>query len=112
MFDLTAFGDATSKEGGIGGFIDVKYALYLQVNWSEVSDSSYRDVQWKELAAIAVLLMCSKDNFANKCINIWRDDEPIVWMLIKWRANLQKTDLQNLLRLIAEISIGNNIIPW
>ena len=111
-FDLTAFTDATSKEGGIGGFIDTNYAPFFQVNWSEVSDTSNRDIQWRELAAIAVLLMCYKNVFSGKCVNIWCDNEPVVWMLIKWRANLQRTDLQNLLRLVAEICIENNIVPW
>ena len=82
-FDLTAFTDDTSKEGNVTSFIDVKYAPFFQVSWSEDSDSSDLDAQWKELAAIAVLLWCYKNNFANKCINIWCDNEPVVWMFIK-----------------------------
>ena len=56
--------------------------------------------------------MCYKKSFSGKCVNIWCDNEPVVWKLIKWRANLQRTELQNLLRLVAEICIENNIVPW
>ena len=111
-FELTAFTDAASKEGGIGGFIDIENAPFFQVDWSDVSETSNRDIQWRELAAVAVLFMCYKHKFANKCINIWCDNNPVVWTLIKWRANLQRTDLQQLLRLIADICIEFNIVPW
>ena len=57
-FNLTAFTHATSKDGCIGCFIDKRYAPFFQVSCSEVSDSSDGVVQWKELAAIAVRLMC------------------------------------------------------
>ena len=111
-FDLSAFTDATKGEGGIGGFVDIDNAPFFQVNWSEVSDTSDKDIQWKELAAIAVLLMCYRHQFANKCIHILSDNEPVVWMLIKWRANLARKDLQKLLRRIAETCISYNIVPW
>ena len=88
-FELTAFTDATTKEGGIGSFIEIKYAPLFQVNWLEASDATKRVIQGKELAATAVLLMCYKNKLSSKCVNFWCDNEPVVWMLIKWRANLQ-----------------------
>ena len=92
--------------------VDVKHALFFQVNWSEASDTTNRDIQWKECAATAVLIMCCKNEFSGKCVNIWSDNEPVVWMLIKWRGNLQRTNFQNLFRQIAEICVINDIIPW
>ena len=111
-FDVSAFTDAATEEGGIGGFINIQNAPFFQVAWSEVSETTNRDIQWRELAAVAVLLMCYKHEFAGKCVNIWCDNEPVVWILIKWRASLHRTDLQQLLRLIANICIEFDIIPW
>ena len=111
-FELKAFTDAASKEGGIGGFIDINNAPFFQIDWTEVSETQDRDIQWRELTAIAVLFMCFKNKFAGKCINVWCDNDPVVWMLIKWRANLQRTDLQKLLRKIAGICIEFDIVPW
>ena len=111
-FDITAFTDAATEEGGVGGFIDTVNAPFFQVDWTEVSDTANRDIQWRELAAVTVLFMCYKHKFAGKCVNIWCDNKPVVWMLIKWRANLHRKDLQQLLRQIAEICMTYNIIPW
>lgn len=64
------------------------------------------------MVAIAILLYTFKDIFANKCVNIWCDNEPVVYMLIKWHAPLHRKDLQHILRFIAKICIFNNITPW
>ena len=111
-FDLIAYTDAATVEGGIGGFVCAKNSPFFQVTWEEVSDSTGKDIEWRELVAIVVLFMCYKNEFAGKCIHILADNEPVVWMLIKWRARLQRKDLQKLLRQIAEICIQYDIIPW
>ena len=112
QFDLIAYTDATTKSAGIGGFVEIKNAPFFQVHWSEVSESKKYDIQWKELVAIAVLIECNVNLFRGKCVNIWSDNEPIIWMLIKWHAPLHRKDLQHILRRIAKLCIFNNIIPW
>ena len=111
-FEISAYTDATTKEGGIGGFICTKNAPFFQVLWQEVSDSSDKDIEWKELAAIVVLFMCYKHEFAGKCVHVLADNEPVIWMLIKWRATLKRQDLQKLLRQIAHICMKYDIVPW
>jgi len=110
-FDYTAYTDAAGSVG-IGGYVDMQRAPYFQVLWSEVDDTSDKDIQWKEMVAICVLIECNIDLFKGKCINIWCDNEPVVWMLIKWRAPLDRKDLQHILRRIAKLCIFNDIVPW
>ena len=110
-FDFVAYTDAASTIG-LGGYINVKNAPYFQVKWQEITEYQSHDIQWKEMVAIAILLNTFKDKFANKCVNIWCDNEPVVWMLIRWHAPLHRKDLQHVLRFIAKICIFNNITPW
>ena len=110
-FDFTAYTDAASTVGA-GGYIDINDAPYFQIKWQEMIDYESHDIQWQEMVAIAILLYTFKEIFANKCVNIWCDNEPVVYMLIKWHAPLHRTDLQHILRFIAKICIFNNITPW
>ena len=110
---LEAFVDATGSHGGIGGYIHTDIAPFFQVDWGEIEyDVSGVDIQWKEMVAIFVVLDVFKSEFRNKFINIWSDNEPVVWMLIKWRSSLDRPDLQIVIREIARICIFNNINPW
>ena len=111
-FDLHIYTDATSKFGGIGAFIEINNAPWIQVHWNEVSNTSHLDIQWKEMAAIAVAISVFKNQLRGKHICVWTDNEPVQWMLIKWRAKLERPDLQNLIRYIAELCIFNTITPW
>ena len=110
-FDFTAYTDAAGSVG-IGGYIDIPNFPFFRVAWSEVEDTSNRDILWKEMVAICVLIEDNIDLFKNKCVNIWCDNNPVVWMLIKWRAPLDRPDLQHILRRIARLCIFNNIVPW
>ena len=110
-FDLTAYTDASGAIG-IGGYVAIPDAPYFQVNWNEIRDPIDTDINWKEMVAICVLIETNLDLFKGKCIQIWSDNEPVVWMLIKWRAPLERKDLQHILRRIARLCIFNNIIPW
>ena len=66
---------------------------------------------WKELAAIVVMLDVHRKEFRWKCIRISTDNDPVKWMLIKWRADLKPLDLQAMIRMIAEICIYSQITP-
>ena len=110
-FDFTAYTDAAGSLG-IGGYVDIPHAPFFQVGWHQVSDTSDKDIHWKEMVAICVLIESNIDLFKGKCINIWCDNEPVVWMLIKWRAPLDRKDLQHILRRIAKLCIFNDIVPW
>ena len=64
------------------------------------------------MVSIAVLLHTFKDTFANKCVNTWSDNEPVVWMLIRWHASLHRKDFEHVLRFIAKMCIFTSITPW
>ena len=53
--EIKAFCDASSKVG-IGGFVDVPNAPYFQVKWEDVEVVTKRDIQWREMVAIVVLI--------------------------------------------------------
>ena len=111
-FDCHIYTDATSKFGGVGAFIEINGAPWIQVHWNEVSNTSHLDIQWKEMAAIALAIAVFKDRLKGKHVCFWTDNEPVQWMLIKWRAKLKRPDMQNLVRFIAELCIFNSITPW
>jgi len=109
--DYTAFTDASGKEG-IGGFIEIDNAPHFQVHWNEITDYNKNDIMWEEMVAIAVLIEENIDLLKNKKLHLWSDNEPAVWMLIKWKATLHRPDLHKLIRKIAKLCIFNNITPW
>ena len=111
QFDLTAYTDASGSLG-IGGFVEINNAPYFQVRWDDIDDTTDRDIQWQELVAICVLFETNLELFRGKCIHILCDNESVVWMLIKWRADLNRSDLQHLLRRIARFCIFNDILPY
>lgn len=110
-FDYQAYTDASGAIG-IGGYVNTDNAPFFQVTWKEMKDMLETDIQWKEMVAICVLIECNLELFKGKCINIFCDNQAVVWMLIKWRAPLHRTDLQHVLRRIARLCIFNDIIPW
>ena len=110
--ELQIFSDATSRYGGIGAFLEKEKAPWIQVHWKEVSDASTLDIEWKELAAIVVAIMTFKQQLRNKHILVWTDNDPVKWMLIKWRAKLDRPDLQGMIRFLAGLCIEYNINPW
>lgn len=110
--DLQMYTDATTKYGGIGGFIEKSRAPWIQVHWNEVSGTQGLDIEWKELAAIVVMFMTFKHKLKNTHIIVWTDNDPVKWMLIKWRASLARRDLQGMIRFLAGICIEYNINPW
>ena len=109
-WELQAFTDAASKIGA-GGFIEIPNAPYFQIKWEEITESQSFDILWKEMAAIVMLFILYKHYFKNKIICVWSDNEPDIKMLIKWRAPLNRPDLQALIRMIADICIEYNISP-
>ena len=111
QFDLTAYTDASGSIG-IGGFVEINNAPFFQVNWDEVEDTTDKDIQWKELVAICVLFEINVDLFRGKCVHVLCDNISVIYMLIKWRADLHRKDLQHLLRRIARLCIFNDILPY
>ena len=110
-FDIEAYTDASGGQG-IGGYVRIQNAPHFQVKWDQMKDMPEMDINWKEMVEICVLIETNLDLFRGKCVHIWCDNEPVVWMLIKWRAPLDRQDLQHILRRIAEHCIFNNIVPW
>ena len=110
-FDFEAYTDASGGQG-IGGYVRMEDAPYFQVRWKEIKDMPSMDINWMEMVAICVLMEINVDLFRGRCVHIWCDNEPVIWMLIKWRAPLDRRDLQQILRRIAELCIFNNIVPW
>ena len=96
----------------MGAFIEIDNAPWIQIHWDEVSNTDHLDIQWKEMAAIALVIATFKHYLRNKHICLWTDNEPAQWMLIKWRAKLKNRNMQNLIRFIAELCIFNSITPW
>lgn len=110
-WDIHAFTDASSKIG-VGGLVQIPNAPHFQARWTEIPASQPKDILWKEMAAILMLLILYKNIFQGKTVCIWSDNEPNIGMLIKWRAPLHRKDLQSLIRKIAEICITHQIRPW
>ena len=112
-WELQAFCDASSKIGA-GGFIQIPNAPHFQIRWSEIPESQSQspDILWMEMAAILMLFLLYKDEFSGKVVCIWSDNEPDIAMLIRWRAPLNRPDLQSLIRKIAAICIEYEIRPW
>ena len=110
-WELQAYTDASSLIGA-GGFVEIDNAPNFQIKWSDLEESMPFDILWKEMAAILILFILYKEQFKNKIVCIWSDNEPDINMLIKWRAPLNRADLQSLIRMIAEICIEYNINPW
>lgn len=109
---VEGFTDATSIKGGIGGFINEPNGDWFQVHWTQVPNTQHLDILWKELAAVVVMLDVCRERFRGKYVRIWTDNDPVKWMLIKWRADLKRPDLQAMIRWAAEICIYNQITPW
>ena len=111
--DITAYTDAASIYGGIGGYIHRLNGEWFQQHWDEIDlHNKDRDIHWKELTAIAVLIRLYKHKFRHKRVTIYCDNEAVVYMLINFRANLKRPDLQAILRYIAKELITFNIQLW
>ena len=109
---VEAFTDATSKYGGIGGWINEHNGKWFQVHWKQLPNTTHLDILWKEMAAVAVAIDIYRDRFAGKFVRIWTDNDPVKWMLLKWRSKPERTDLQGMIRFIADICVYWKITPW
>ena len=78
-FDMETFTDAAGVHGGIGGIIYGEPMPYFQVAWDEIElNTSHLDIQWKEMIALFVILDIFKEQWRNKSIRLWCDNEPVV----------------------------------
>ena len=113
LFSLTGKARHASVQcHALSSFVEINNAPYFQVRWDDIDDTTDRDIQWQELVAICVLFETNLELFRGKCVHILCDNESVVWMLIKWRADLNRPDLQHLLRRIARFCIFNDILPY
>ena len=105
--DIILYTDAALITGGIGAFVWKENGPWLAEEWSDINlfHPESRDIQWRELSAIFVIVQALKHEWKNKSITIFCDNEAIVWMLIKMRAPLYRPDLQILIREICKASI-------
>ena len=110
--DFTAYTDAAGVHGGIGGFLATPTAPFFQVAWTDVPSFPSQCIQWQEMAAILVFLRLFATQLSGKHLHLWCDNEPVVWMLIKYRAKYSRPDLQWLIREVASCLIEHAIIPW
>ena len=112
-FDIEAFTDAAGPQYGMGGYVKIQQAPYFQVRWEELRHNpASEDIQWREMAALFVLLDVMKEEWKDKSVRLWCDNEPVVWMLLKWRASLWRPKLQAIIREIAKICIFKRINIW
>ena len=112
--DVTGYTDAATVVGGVGGFLDHSDGTYFQCKWSDISlqNAAKRDIQWRELSAVFLLIKLNVRRLAHKAITAWCDNSPSVWMITKCRAPLKRPDLQEILNQLAKLLIQNEIHLW
>ena len=106
--------DAAGTHGGIGGALHTDNGLWFQVPWSQVSRFNIHttDIEWKELAAVVVMVELLKHSISGQKLHIQCDNLPVVHMVINFRAPLNRNDLQTLLRYLATSLIQHQITLW
>lgn len=109
--DVTIYTDA-SLTIGIGGISSTGH--YFQNRWTDIklSKPEQRDILWRELCAIFVVIRALAPLLRRKFIHIWTDNDPVKWMLIKMRAKLSRPDLQILINKICETLLLHHIDMW
>ena len=112
--DVTGYTDAALTTGGVGGFLDHYNGTYFQCKWTDIKleNSQKRDIQWRELCAVYLLLKLNHDQLRNKAVTVWCDNEPVVWMITRCRAPLSRPDLQGILNKLAQLLITNETHLW
>ena len=110
--DIQLYTDAAGVHGGIGGFVDVAKTNYFQVHWKEVTLLPHCDILWQELVALYVALRVNLRMLHGHHVGFYSDNEPIIWMLIKGRAPMERPDLQLLIREFHRLCLFNMIEPW
>eukprot|EP01083_Nonionella_stella_P065931 173195_1 len=111
VHDAVIFTDAAKVYGGIGGYWHEPKGTWFQSSWDGIDKHETRDIQWKELMAVLVAIVINKRKLQNKVVQFWCDNEPVVYMLRKLRAKLNRPDLQFLLLQIAQILMTHEIEP-
>ena len=109
--DITIHTDA-SLLIGIGGISDKGH--WFQNKWSDVTihNSNMRDIVWRELVAIYVMIYSLRNECKNKVLHVYTDNEGCKYMLINMRCDLRRPDLQAIINEICKICIEYAIIPW
>ena len=97
---------------GIGGICSD--GSYFQNKWSDIdlSNPEIRDIQWRELVAVYVILEHSKERFKNSTIWIWCDNMSVVRWISKLRSKFRRPDCQVIINRIAEILYHYFIKIW
>ena len=109
--DIVIHTDASSKVG-IGGWSNLGH--FFQNKWTDISSSNpkVKDIQWRELSAIYVMMKSLENILHNKIIHIYTDNEAVKYMLIKMRAKLYRPDLQILINDICKSAIKIQYNFW
>ena len=112
LISVTARTDAALKSGGIGGYNFEKYGSWFQVHWDQVTLYNPRDIVWRELAAVFVLVFCNAPRWSQKVIRIDVDNSAVKYMLINMRSKLSRPDLQALINHICKLEIKFKFNIW
>ena len=91
--------DTAGVYGGIGGIVHEEEGMQFQARWEDVNlhTPKSRDIQWKELVAIYVMLEINKEKRAWKRIRISCDNKRVVTMVNELRAKIVRCNLQAIL---------------
>ncbi len=84
------------------------------MNWGDILlDRPWiKDIQWRELTAVFVMVLTQKEHWHGKRIRLFCDNMGVVWMLIRMRARLGRPDLQELIRQICEAAVEYRFHFW
>ena len=109
--DVVIHTDASLKIG-LGAITDD--GRYIQHKWSDITlhDPKKKDIVWKELVAVFVILHKIQNELMNKVVHVFTDNEAVKWMLINMRSPLYRPDLQILINRICQILIKFKIHLW
>lgn len=110
--ELNVYCDAAGVHGGIGGFLDKPQSQFFQNEWDHSTLAPHCDIMWKEMVALLVAIQCYYRQFQGRHIGFYSDNKPIIDMLIRGAAPLQRPDLQKLIRDIYTMCIWQHIEPW
>lgn len=104
--------DAALVQGGIGGYIHKQFGTWFQVNWNQVQLYYNRDIVWRELAAVFVLVHCLAPFWSQKVIRIDVDNISVKYMIMNLRSKLSRPDLQILINHICKLQIKFKFNLW
>ena len=113
--DVNVWTDASTGDG-MGGWN--KEGQWFRFKWDDherqelFPHPQQPDIYWKEMVAIATAAMIWGHQWEGKAVTFWIDNEACVWSLIKKRCAFERTDVMELIRVIAACANKMKFTPY